>query len=120
MKERKELMAGETRQLAIGGFQEARGQQFDESKHECLLDEHTGIWSVYHRRKPNDRTIKHPITRVARAPYANGYGKDRRPVVVTLHPRELIETRVKRTRRHYTITWGALHAYLVRRDARAA
>jgi hypothetical protein len=54
---------------------------------------------------------------VARTPYANGYGKDRRPVVVTLLPRELIETRLKGTRRRYSITWDDLHAYLVRRHA---
>lgn len=118
-RERKELMVGETRDLAIGGFEESRGIKFDETKHECLYDERTGLWSIYHRRRTSDHTIKRPISRVARAPYSNGYGKDRRPVVITLLPRELIETRLKGTRRRYCISWDDLHAHLVRRHALA-
>src|SRR5262249_27961092 len=119
-RERKELTVGETRGLAVGCFQEARGEKFDEQKHECIYDERTGLWSVYHKRRSNNRTIKRPITREARQAYSNGYGKDRRPVVITLHPRELIETRLKGTRRRYAISWDELHAYLVRRHALAA
>jgi hypothetical protein len=117
-RERKELAVGERRELAVAGFEEARGK-FDEAKHECLYDERTSLWSVYHKRRQSDRTIKRPISRVARKPYSNGYGKDRRPVVVTLLPHEFIETRLKGTRRRYAISWDSLHALLVRRHALA-
>jgi len=115
MRERKELACGESAALACEIFRNAGGQ-FDERKHELVYDEQTRLWSIYHRRKPKRETWR-PVTRVARTPYANGYGKDRRPVVVTLLPRELIETRLKGTRRRYTISWDDLHAYLVRRHA---
>lgn len=115
MRERKELAAGETESQAIARFEDA-GHYFDTQKFECLKDEQTGVWSVYHKRRPKRETWR-PVTRVARTPYANGYGKDRRPVVVTLLPRELIETRLKGTRRRYTISWDDLHALLVRRHA---
>jgi hypothetical protein len=115
-RERKELAVGECAALACEIFRNAGGQ-FNEEKHELLFDEQTGLWSIYHRRRRNDRSIKRAVTRVARAPYTHGYGHDRRPVVITLHPHELIETRLKGTRRRHTITWDELHRYLVRRDA---
>lgn len=116
-RERKELAVGEDYADAIAKFVEFRGEPWNPDKFECVTDPGTGLTSVFRKRRPNDRTIKRPITRVARAPYSNGYGRDRRPVVVTLHPRELIETRLKGTRRRYCISWDDLHALLVRRHA---
>lgn len=118
MKERKELACGETRAQALDNlpahYYEGAGEI--EARFDIVHDGLTGLWSVYHKRKPKRETWR-PVTRVARGPYSNGYGKDRRPVVITLLPRELIETRLKGTRRRYTITWDDLHAYLVRRHA---
>jgi hypothetical protein len=102
IRERKELACGATERGAIESFAFGGGK-FDQSKHELVFDNETRLWSIYHRRKPKRETWR-PVTRVARTPYANGYGKDRRPVVVTLLPRELIETRLKGTRRRYTIS----------------
>lgn len=117
IRERKELAVGTTSKSAIANFNET-GKQFDEAKHEIVYDSGTTLFSIYHRRKPNDRSCKRPISRVASAPYSNARnGRDRRPVVVTLLPRELIETRLKGTRRRYSICWDDLHAYLVRRHA---
>lgn len=116
MKERKELAAGETSVAAIAALMDTRGVEYDGALFDLVHDEQTGVWSIYHKRKPKRETWR-PVTRVARMPYANGYGKDKRPVVVTLLPRELIETRLKGTRRRYTISWDDLHAYLVRRHA---
>lgn len=122
-RERKELAVGDGYSDAVYQFNLAQGdpfgdgpKRFDHDKHEVIHDTQTGLWSVFYKRKPKRETWR-PVTRVARTPYTNGYGKDRRPVVVTLLPRELIETRLKGTRRRYTITWDDLHAYLVRRHA---
>jgi hypothetical protein len=115
MKERKELACGETHLDAIRAYQET-GRAFNPDAQETVFDKQTSLWSVYNKRKPKRETWR-PVTRVARAPYTNGYGKDKRPVVVTLLPRELIETRLKGTRRRYSITWDDLHALLVRRHA---
>jgi hypothetical protein len=117
MKERKELAVGENREQAILSMPY---NTFDPLKHELVYDASTKLWSVFNRRRKSDRTIKRAITRESRGPYANGYGRDRRPVLVTLHPRELIETRLKGRRTRHVISWDALHQYLVRRDALAA
>jgi hypothetical protein len=117
-RERKELACGTSSVDAIAAGLDA-GIQYDANKHDLEQDLQTKVWSIYHKRRASDRTIKRPISRVARAPYSNGYGRDRRPVVVTLLPRELIETRLKGTRRRYSISWDDLHAYLVRRHALA-
>lgn len=116
-RERKELAVGEDDADAIAKFVEFRGEPWNPDKFECIADPQTGLVSVYHRRRATDRTIKHPITRVARKPYSSGYGRDRRPVVVTLLEHEFIQTRLFGTRRRYVISWDDLHAYLVRRHA---
>jgi len=119
MRERKELACGEDEADAIAKFVEFRGEPWNSDKFETVADALTGLVSVFHKRRQVDRTIKRAVTRESREPYANGYGKDRRPVVVSLLPRELIETRLKGTRRRYVISWDDLHAYLVRRHALA-
>lgn len=116
MKDRKELACGDSYSDCLQALKEL-GRDPNPEKYDFERDASTGLWSAYHKRKRNDRTVKRPVVRVSREPYANGYGKDRRPIVVTLHPRELIETRLKGTRRRHSITWDDLHAYLVRRDA---
>ena len=115
-RERKELAVGASKLDAIVNLVGA-GTKFNPEKHEVSFDEATQLYSVFYKRRPFDRTCKRAITREARAPYRNGYGKERRPVVVTLLPGELIETRLKGTRRRYTVSWDDLHAYLVRRHA---
>ena len=117
-RERKELAVGTSELEAIGNL-DATGTGFNPEKHEVAFDEATGLWSVYHRRRKTDRTIKRPISRETREPYRNGYGRDRRRIIVTLLPREFIETRLKGTRRRYAISWHDLYAYLVRRHALA-
>lgn len=119
-RERKELSVGETSVEAIEALLETRGLTYDGSIHDLVQDETTKLWSIYHRRRPTDKTMKRPISRESREPYSNGYGKDRRKIVVTLLPHELIETRLKGTRRRYAISWDDLHQYLVRRSALAA
>lgn len=120
MRERKELACGDSMQACIENLQEQLGRVPEPEKYDFEHDATTGLWSAYHKRKPTDKTIKRPISRVSRAPYANGYGRDLRQIVVTLHPRELIQTRLKGTRRTHQISWDDLHAHLVRRDALAA
>lgn len=121
-------MTRERKELAVGGSMVELVEDFharhpgknpyDAGKYELVVDEKTKLWSLFNRRKPTDRTIKRPVTRVAREPYGNGHARDRvRPVVVTLRPGDVIETRLKGTRRSYSITWAKLHEYLVRRYA---
>jgi hypothetical protein len=116
--ERKELAVGTSEQDAIVNLVGA-GIGFDPAKVEVLFDPETRLYSIFRKCRPRDRTCKRAITREARQPYSNGYGKDRRPVVVTLLPRELIEVRLKGTRRRFTISWDDLFAYLLRRHALA-
>jgi len=116
-RERKELGVGQNREYAILSMP---FNAFNPRKHEVVYDGSTQLWQVFNIRRKNDRTCRRPITREARQPYSNGYGKDRRPVVVTLLPREMIETRLKGRRTRHVISWDSLHQYLVRRDALAA
>jgi len=117
-KERKELGVGETFGDALKMFEEKSGQKFDENKHDLTFDEATKLWSVFHKRKNHDRTIKRSITRETRDPYANAHrGRDRRPVVITMTPREMVETRLKGTRTTFRISIHDLHGLLVRRHA---
>lgn len=116
-RERKELACGSTRREAISRLNDMRTAEWIDGKLEAVQDSATRLWSIYRKRVPTDRTIKRPVTREARTPYIHGYGRDRRPVIVTLLPREMIETRLKGTRRRYQISWDDLHRYLVRRHA---
>lgn len=115
MKTRKELGVGATcdeAKHAMGGL------YFDESKHEIVWDTETNLFQVFNQRKLRDRTVKKSIRREGTEPYS--YGKDKRPVVLILHPRELLEARLKGRRRGHVIPWRELYAYLVRRDALVA
>lgn len=112
MRERKELGVGDLPHDAMRNM----AVVFDETKHEVVQDPETRLWSVYY--KPRDRTVKRPIKREGREPYS--YGKDARPIVITLLPGEMIETRLKGRRKGHLITWHDLHGLLARRTALTA
>lgn len=89
---------------------------FDEARHEVVHDDQTGLFQVFRKRR--DRTVKKSIRREGTEPYS--YGKDAKPIVLIVHPREMLETRLKGRRKGHSISWHDLHTYLVRRDALAA
>jgi hypothetical protein len=114
MKERKELGVGTLRLTAV----QSMTVQFDEAKHEVVQDPATKLFQVFRKRVPRDKTVKRSIRREGTKLYS--YGKDARPIVVIIHPCELLETRLKGRRKGHVISWSELHAYLVRRDALSA
>jgi hypothetical protein len=116
MKERKELACGETVAEAKDHYRGRYGRAFDETKQEIVPDGF--VFQVFNRRVKRDKTVKRSIRREGTEPYS--YGKDARPIVLIVHPRELLETRLKGRRKGHVITWHDLHAMLVRRDALAA
>src|SRR5438128_11357708 len=123
MKERKEYAVGSEPGEATREFDETWGDKFglwSEKAHEIfevVHDPETKLFSVFRKHRRIDHTVRRPIRREGRRPYS--YGKDARPIVLTLLPGEVIDVRLKRRRNSHLISWHDLYAYVVRRDALA-
>jgi hypothetical protein len=124
MKERKELAVGQSQAEALEHFAERFGHVMDDKK-ELVHDERTGLWSVYHKRKPNGgRQLRRVLTRESREAYTGATrARDRRPLILSLLPTadgELVSMRLKGTRRAYFIDWNELYRTMLWRYAMAA
>jgi len=133
MSERKELAAGATEQeawenLAAMALLKGRVLSRDtaNNQYDFVHDDQTGIWSVFHKRKPNNggRQLRRVLTRESREAYTGATrARDRRPIVLSLIPTadgELVSLRLKGTRRAYFIDWNELYRTALWRYALAA
>lgn len=122
-KERKELFCGSQGECAIFVIiNDPNAQAWDQStKLEVVRNAKGPDYSVFHRRKAHDRTIKAAISRETRERFrVQGVTKEpMRPLVITLEPGDVISFRPKGTQQKVQVPIKSLYHFARFTAARA-